>query len=153
MLPLLISCLKAGSVFEWPPVFPGVSFTLQLTYFLLFGCISQRSSCPRCVRVKRVFVKLYWLQVTEANSSQLKLEGESGEGMRGHCLGPRGSSGWLKGGGENRGQEDRWALHLSPDLLLTCIHYSYLCAHLRSLFLHLHIRWTIMPCRCPGPSS
>ena len=83
-----------------------------------------------------VLVKLYWLQVTETNSSQLKLEGESGEGMRRPCLGPR-SPVWLTG--ENWGQGDGWALHLSP-LLLACIHYSYLCAHLRSLFLPLHIR-------------
>lgn len=74
--PSPISCLKAGSMFEWPPIFPGLSFTFQLTYFPLFGCISQRSSCPRIVRVRCVLVKFYWLQVTETNSGQLKLEGD-----------------------------------------------------------------------------
>lgn len=105
----------------------GLGLTLQCTHFQLFGGITQMSVCPTRERGWRVFIKLFWLQVTESNSSQRKLEEES----RVRMLGPKGKVSRRRGE-ESRELEDGWAFRrplsfLSTFILLTSAHACFPC--------------------------
>lgn len=113
----------------WSAVTLGLWLALQCACFQLFGCIIQMSACPTRARGWRVFIKLFWLQVTESNSSQRKLEEESSVRMLG-------TKGTVTGGGERRAGSWKERGFPSPSLLLLVhIHYPHFCTHPLSLFL------------------